>query len=180
MKPSALMLAAATTASTPLASASQETATTSPSASGCAALAEHRQFDFWLGSWNVYNPNGELAGHSRIESISGSCGISEHWEGAKGGGGVSYNAWDPGSGNWRQFWVGNSSGDVLYLVGGLRDGSMVLEGSRPNPANNKPQRQRITWTPHADASVRQLWETSDDDGVTWTVAFDGSYRRKQR
>jgi hypothetical protein len=25
--------------------------------------------------------------------------------------------------------------------------------------------------------VRQLWETSTDDGKTWTVAFDGIYRR---
>jgi hypothetical protein len=24
--------------------------------------------------------------------------------------------------------------------------------------------------------VRQLWESSGDDGQTWTVAFDGSYR----
>jgi len=156
-------------------------AAATPPVTGCAsAHAEHRQFDFWLGSWNVYNPKGELAGRSRIESVSEGCGISEHWDGAKGGRGVSYNAWDGASGHWRQFWVGNSSGDVLYLVGGLRDDSMVLEGARPNPADNKPQRQRITWTPHDDGSVRQLWETSDDEGVTWAVAFDGLYRRKSR
>ena len=152
-------------------------ASAAPATSDCSvAHAEHRQFDFWLGSWDVYNPKGELAGHSRIESVSDGCGISEHWEGAKGSRGVSYNAWDPGSGTWRQFWVGNSSGDVLYLVGGLRENSMVLEGARPD-ASGKPQRQRITWTPHANGTVRQLWETSADDGTTWTVAFDGEYRR---
>ena len=144
--------------------------------SGCAR-AEHRQFDFWLGEWEVYNPKGELAGRSRIETVSDGCGISEHWEGAKGSRGVSYNAWDEGSGNWRQFWVGNTSGDVLYLIGGLRDGSMVLEGFRPEPSSHKPQRQRITWTPGKDGSVWQLWETSEDDGTTWSIAFDGTYRR---
>jgi len=25
--------------------------------------------------------------------------------------------------------------------------------------------------------VRQLWETSNDDGKTWAVSFDGLYRR---
>jgi hypothetical protein len=148
---------------------------------GCGAgHAEHRQFDFWLGTWNVYNPKGEPAGRSHIELISDGCGISEHWEGAKGSRGVSYNAWDAASGNWRQFWVGNSSGDVLYLTGGLHQGSMVMEGTRPNPASGQPQRQRITWTPHSDGNVRQLWETSDDDGATWAVAFDGEYRRTPR
>ena len=58
------------------------------------------------------------------------------------------------------------SGGVLLLDGGLRDGAMVLEAPG----------QRITWT-HADDEVRQVWETSTDDGTTWTVAFDGRYKR---
>ena len=37
--------------------------------------------------------------------------------------------------------------------------------------------QRITWTQEGD-EVRQVWETSTDDGATWTVAFDGRYRRR--
>jgi hypothetical protein len=38
-------------------------------------------------------------------------------------------------------------------------------------------RQRITWTPNADGSVRQLWETADEKGG-WTVAFDGRYTKE--
>jgi hypothetical protein len=38
-------------------------------------------------------------------------------------------------------------------------------------------RQRITWTPEGDG-LRQVWETSSDDGKTWEVAFDGQYRRR--
>jgi len=138
---------------------------------------EHRQFDFWLGTWEVLNPKGAVAGHSRIESISAGCGISEHWQGSSGSQGVSYNAWDPGSGHWHQFWVGNTSGDVLYLEGGFKDGSMSMQGTRPNATTGKPQLQRITWTPNADGTVRQHWETSDDDGKTWQTSFDGSYHR---
>jgi hypothetical protein len=58
---------------------------------------------------------------------------------------------------------------------------MVLEGIAP--AEDDPSRldrQRITWTPSPDGSeVRQHWEVSSDDGVTWQTAFDGHYRRRQ-
>lgn len=140
---------------------------------------EHRQFDFWLGHWDVFGAGGELVGHSRIESVSDGFGISEHWTGARGSRGVSCNGWDPRSRQWHQFWVGNASGDVLHLDGGMVDGRMVLQGVRPSAASGKPQLQRISWTPSADGTVRQHWQQSDDDGATWTTAFDGLYRRKQ-
>ena len=139
---------------------------------------EHRQFDFWIGHWDVFGVNGDLVGHSRIESVSDGCGISEHWTGARGSRGVSYNAWDPGSGQWHQFWVGNTSGDVLYLEGGIVEGSMLLQGVRRGAVSGKPQLQRISWTPNADGTVRQHWQQSDDNGASWTTAFDGLYRRK--
>ena len=39
---------------------------------------------------------------------------------------------------------------------------------------------RITWSlMNGDRDyVRQLWETSTDDGKTWAVAFDGQYHRQ--
>lgn len=147
---------------------------------GCPVTTtrEHHQFDFWIGTWEVTGAQEKVVGHSRIEPVSDGCGISERWEGAGGSRGVSYNAWDPATKHWYQFWVGNTGGDVLYLKGGLEDGKMILQGVRPNQTSGKPQTQRITWTPNADKTVRQLWEQSDDDGKTWTVAFDGLYRKK--
>jgi hypothetical protein len=37
---------------------------------------------------------------------------------------------------------------------------------------------RMTYTSAADGSVRQLGETSSDDGKTWTPNFDFTYRRR--
>ncbi|MEP6609607.1 MAG: hypothetical protein ABJA83_13125 [Burkholderiaceae bacterium] len=34
---------------------------------------------------------------------------------------------------------------------------------------------RITWTPLADKSVRQLWQTQPKAGTYWTTMFDGKY-----
>jgi len=35
---------------------------------------------------------------------------------------------------------------------------------------------RITWQ-EVGSNVRQTWETTEDGGSTWKVAFDGEYRR---
>jgi hypothetical protein len=148
-------------------------------APGCPAGGPHHQFDFWIGEWEVRDPAGHLQGHSRIESVVDGCGISEHWDGVSGDRGVSYNAFDAGAGKWHQFWIGNSGNGVLMLEGGLVDRSMVLLGTKVMSRTGKSQIQRIAWTPGADGSVRQVWDTSDD-GNTWTNAFDGIYRKVPR
>lgn len=140
------------------------------------APPEAHQFDFWLGEWEVVAPNGQLAGASRIESVSDGHALLENWTGAKGGVGKSLNAWNAEKHQWQQFWVGND-GDVLELAGGLVDGSMVLRGE--HAVNGRRTVERITWTPKPDGSVRQLWEQSTDDGKTWSVAFDGRYEKKK-
>lgn len=148
-----------------------------PAPAAPCTTAESHQFDFWLGEWEVTNPKGKRAGHSRIESILGGCAIQEHWQGAGGSDGTSLNLYNAATGQWEQFWVDNSA-SRLHLVGGWRDGTMVLEGrqDKPDAKTGIVQRERITWTPNADGSVRQLWETSTDDGKTWAVSFDGHYR----
>lgn len=138
---------------------------------------EFRQFDFWIGEWDVTNPQGRVAGSNIIEPLAGTCGIHENWTGAGGGLGRSLNTYDRHDGKWHQFWVG-SGGMILRLSGGLRDGRMVLEGTTPGPPGE--MMHRITWTPLEDGRVRQFWETSIDAGTTWTVAFDGYYSRKHK
>jgi hypothetical protein len=140
--------------------------------------AEHRSFDFWLGEWRVM-VDGALAGHNRIESILSGCALMETWQGAKGGRGRSLNAYDATRGVWHQTWV-DAHGEILILEGGWRDGAMRLEGAHRASVTAAPVRARITWTPNADGSVRQLWETSADGGRRWRVEFDGRYERVKR
>lgn len=138
-------------------------------------LPEVRQFDFWVGDWEVTTPDGELSGHNCIEKLLGDRVLQENWTGTSGHVGRSFNLYDASIGKWRQFWV-DASGLALVLTGGIVDGAMVLEGARLS--DGKSVLDRITWTPNADGTVRQLWETSDDGGAKWTVIFDGLYRRK--
>ena len=147
-----------------------------PKAAPCTA-PEYRQFDFWVGNWNVADPQGKAAGVNQIESILGGCVIRENWMGVGGMVGTSLNIYDAPAGKWRQSWV-DSNGSVLLLAGDFHDGKMVLEGSRPlqkgGTVRHRISWQRIGGDPNR---VRQLWEASRDDGKTWNVLFDGTYIR---
>jgi len=166
-------LAAALPAASSLLTAQETAPTVAPKA--CAA-PEHRQFDFWIGEWEVTTPNGTPAGRNRIESILDGCALSESWTGAKGGAGNSYNAYDRQTGRWHQTWVDNG-GLVLRLDGVFADGKMILSGESRDSSGARVL-NRITWQRTAPGAVRQLWETSRDGGGTWSVAFDGRYRKR--
>lgn len=144
----------------------------------CAA-AEHRQFDFWIGEWEVTTPDGKPAGTNRITPILNGCVLLEEWTGAGGSVGKSFNLYDATRKRWQQTWV-DGRGAILELHGGLTaEDAMVLAGERPAPGGNGTVLNRITWTPRSPTEVRQLWESSTDGGVTWTTAFDGTYRKVQ-
>lgn len=137
---------------------------------------EHRQFDFWLGEWEVRDATtGEVAGRNTIESVMNSCVLHEQWRGAGGMTGESFNLYDRHSGQWHQTWV-DSNGTRLQLAGGLHDGAMVLSGEMPHRQHGSV-RHRITWTPAPDGTVRQHWEYSTEAGDTWQTLFDGIYAR---
>ena len=150
-----------------------------PSAPARCAAPEHRQFDFWIGRWVVYDVDGGKAGENSIELIDGACVLLERWRGADGSSGTSMNSWNASTRQWHQHWVDNSAG-MLRLAGGLEGRSMVLASTGPHPRKSGVTlRDRITWTPLSDGAVRQLWERSEDDGANWTVAFDGRYVRQR-
>gem|GEM_PF-189213 len=151
---------------------------TPPPAPPTCDLAEHRQFDFWIGEWAVTNADGSAAGVNVIEKVLGGCALHESWTSATGGfSGNSYNIYSRAKGKWHQTWV-DTTGNLLEIEGGIVDGKMVLEGPGRAP-DGKPIVNRITWTPNADGSVRQHWQVSSDGGATWTDAFDGLYKKKR-
>lgn len=142
----------------------------------CSA-PEHRQFDFWLGEWDVTTPAGQAAGKNRITSVLNGCVLLEEWTGTSGSTGKSFNLYDARRKRWHQTWV-DGSGGLLELHGALTaDGAMVLTGEQPARSGTGTVLNRITWTPRSATEVRQLWETSTDGGTTWTTAFDGIYRK---
>ncbi len=136
--------------------------------------AEHHQFDFWLGEWEVKDPAGSVVGHNRIESMANGFGLLENWTDTVGGSGKSVNAYDPAAKGWHQTWVG-SGGAVIKFDGGIVEGKMRMEGIRQTAKG--PVRDRMTWTPEINGTVRQVWDISADEGKTWKTIFEGIYSK---
>lgn len=145
-------------------------------APACQAEA-YRQFDFWIGSWEVMVAGGKKAGDNKIEMVNNGCALMESYVTGGGYRGHSFNMYDVTRQVWHQTWVDNS-GLLLTIEGGMIDGSMVMTGTRLRKTPQGEVLDRISWTPQQDGSVRQVWEVSPDEGATWNSIFDGSYRRK--
>ena len=142
----------------------------------CMVTPEHRQFDFWVGEWDVLNPQGQKAGTSSIQRVSGGCLILENWTSAGGSDGKSFNYYNPVDKKWHQLWIGTLGG-VLDLAGEYKDNALRYTGESVGP-NGARVLNRLTFFNLGD-KVRQFWETSADDGKTWSVAFDGMYVKRK-
>jgi len=95
-----------------------------PPPPACTA-PENRQFDFWVGSWDVYPTGGtNLVAHSLIERRYSGCAIRENWMPLHGEGGGSFSAWRPEAGHWRQTWV-DSRGGWVEFSGGMASATLA-------------------------------------------------------
>ncbi len=148
----------------------------------CQADPRFRQFDFWVGDWEVRGtgaPAGSPASRNRITLEENGCVVQEHWEGQSGSTGQSFNLFDRSIGKWRQTWVDNGGGQHDY-VGELKDGHMVFEGTTPAPrgALGRIPTRLTLFHLHAD-TVRQFAQVSNDGGTTWTTSYDLTYVRRK-
>ena len=134
---------------------------------------EYKQFDFWVGDWEVRGTNGALQGTNSISKIEGGCVLREMWTSASGGTGRSFNIYDFTRDVWHQTWVSGTT--LLVLEGQFTNGKMVLEGITVGQGGVEVH-NRISWTPVSDGVVTQVWDTSPD-GSTWTTIFNGRYTR---
>jgi|SRR5687767_11529826 len=142
-----------------------------------------RQFDFWLGEWDVFNPQGQKAGTSSIQQIADGCGILENWTGSLGGSGKSINFYDAATGRWHQYWIGGGGVAARY-AGVYKDGAMRYEGESVQQSNSGGSggakvRTRLTFFNLDANTVRQHAEQSSDDGQTWTTIYDFKYVQRK-
>lgn len=144
----------------------------------CSARPEYRQFDFWIGEWNVVTTQGEQqAGTSNIQQILDTCVILENWTGGGGGSGKSFNVFDAATNHWEQIWV-DAFGSLTKFVGGIQDGVMDYRAESVGSDGTKTLRRLRFAKLNAD-HVRQWSVKSTDDGKTWTPEYDLTYVRKK-
>lgn len=145
--------------------------------SSCMENDQRRQFDFWVGEWDVY-VDGKKVSESRIERTLGGCMILENYVSLRYEyAGKSMNFYDAKLGKWVQIWT-DTSGNISRYTGELRDGKMYFNGTNLSP-DGKESFVRMEFIPNSDGSVRQIYEQSTDEGKTWNTLFDGTYRSKE-
>lgn len=142
----------------------------------CKASPEFRQFDFWIGDWDVKNPQGVPSGSSSIQLILGQCIILENWTGGSGTNGKSFNIYDTNDKKWHQTWV-DDKGTFTHYVGGIVDGAMVITAD--TIVSGKLALAKMTFSKLPNGDVRQHGENSTDGGKTWTTSFDLIYSRRK-
>ena len=150
----------------------------------CTTDAIYRQFDFWIGDWEVFRVDGKKAGDSKIELILDSCIIFENWTSASVLNGLryagkSFNTYNSITKQWQQTWVDNMGGTVEFLEGHYEDNKMIFK-TKPFPLNKDTIAvRRLTFYNLGKDKVRQYSEISKDDNKTWAKEYDLEYRRKK-
>lgn len=144
----------------------------------CACCTEtHGEFDFWIGTWEITNPNGAKAGENTLTKVEDNCVLKENWTSATPGyTGTSNSFYNLKTKQWEQIWIDNQ-GASLHLKGNRVGNQMILRTDNEKNKEGKTFYHRVTWTANDDGTVRQLWETILEDGQI-TIAFDGLYKRK--
>ena len=143
-------------------------------ASPCTDQPAWRQFDFWLGTWNVLDGDS-LVGTNRITRDTGDCIVHESYAQGDGYTGRSINFFDPVTKRWRQTWV-DCLGNVSEFSGEYTDGAMRFEGESHRAGGQRILRT-MTLFNNADGTVRQVSRQSKDGGATWTDDYDFTYVR---
>jgi tetratricopeptide (TPR) repeat protein len=141
----------------------------------CLASPEYRQFDYWLGEWDVLAQGNKVASSS-IQLILDECVIFENYETLTHYSGKSFSIWDAATKQWQQRYV-DSGGAFHTWIGGLENGQMRFLWK--HDVRGTPTIDRMTYIREDADRVRQLIDTSTDDGKTWTTTFDGLYVRRK-
>ena len=146
----------------------------------CAYQAENRQFDFWVGEWEVVTTNSDTpAGRSRIELILGDCVVQENWQSLGNPySGKSYNIYNATLKRWEQYWVDNAGEDIFFF-GGLKDGVMDYWTDEIPQSDGSKLKRHLQFVPMGPETVRQWSQGSKDGGKSWQVEYDLTYHRKK-
>lgn len=148
-------------------------------ANPCAYIEGTRDLDFWIGSWECYNPAGQMAGRNVITRALNDCVIEENWSGSLGTNGRSFNYFDQNDGMWHQTWVDNKGGSLTFvgtIVNTILGSAMVYERTSTDAEGATTDHQMIL-APQEDGTVTQEAKVSTDGGETWTSSWVLTYHR---
>ena len=146
-------------------------AVTAKRPTGCVS-PESRQFDFWLGEWDVSNTGSDdITAESSITLADQGCVIIEEWRPFQGPSGHSINFYDATNQSWHQTWA-DATPRRTEFRGAFENGVMAFEQLGANP------QARMNFQALDANTVRQWGERFDAATNAWTITWDLTYRRR--
>jgi len=137
----------------------------------CKLSPEYRQFDYWLGEWDVEIAGQKLASSS-VQIVLDDCVVFENYTDSRGYAGKSFSIYDATTKKWEQRYV-DTTGGFHTWTGGIEDGRMVFYWKNPQGLN------KMTYEKEGPDRVRQLLFSSNDEGKTWQPTYNGLYIRRK-
>jgi len=154
-----------------------ETSTIDDTTEASAVPGNSRQFDFWLGEWDLTWTDGghgenvitlELDSSVVHEAFNGQPSIQLI--------GRSVSVFVHRENLWKQTWVDNQGG-YLDFTGGLVDDRMLLSRAAVD-LEGQPIIQRMVWYNITPDALDWNWERSKDNGTSWENLWQIHYQRK--
>ncbi len=147
---------------------------TAPGQHPACSEPEYRQFDFWLGIWDVFDAGGTTpVAHVKVSRLLDGCVVHEDYSEDNGYEGQSFSIYDSSRRVWHQTCVTNR-GWLLIVEGKMQGDAMVLSGWYVSHRGQKTL-ARGTWKA-VSGGVREIGVTSTDGGKTWQPWFDLVFR----
>lgn len=150
----------------------------SPQAPPSCDSDAYRAFDFWVGEWEVRQPDGSGNSHNSIQPINRGCALLENYSMGGVSAGQSYNFYDSVRGTWSQLWL--SPGAIIRMEGpAVEPGALTMTGTITYGNQPAPRPFMGRWTARDDGTVLQeFWERNPESGE-WGVWFTGIYTRTE-
>jgi hypothetical protein len=146
--------------------------------------SDARQFDFWLGEWDLSwpaeqaggEPGETMTGINRVSKLFGPCVIEENFATDDGSFlGRSLSVYDEKAVTWRQTWV-DSAGGYLSFAGGMKGDDMVLS-TEPVADGDEVVVNRMVFTNITPDSLYWQWQKSNG-GDSWSDLWTITYKRR--
>ncbi|MBI4748337.1 MAG: hypothetical protein HY774_07590 [Acidobacteria bacterium] len=140
--------------------------------------SEARQFDFWLGRWNVAIPGINFPVQDVITSfgLGGGIAILEDFRAGAQPIGTSISLYSPKTGKWYQTWY-DTDQLLIEMAGGVQDGNMIIQGPHFGTATGERLLGRITFSRITAQNLDFLYEVSTDKGKTWQLSLSSRFTR---
>lgn len=152
------------------------------SQSSTTEISPEEYFDFWIGEWDLtwLEPDSSIGtGFNKIERVLGGAVIKENFEGLTGSSagyiGKSYSVYKRTTGEWKQTWVDNT-GDYLEFTGEFEDDLRMFTRTATDQEGELILQRMVFYDIQPD-SFTWDWESSRDNGSTWSLNWQINYER---